>query len=131
MLNEREDTVCERCFFPWQDFSDILRQKNIPLFSIESKKFLKDFDILGFSIHHELCYTNILHMLSLAGLPFYSKDRTDDMPLIIAGGPCSLNPQPYADFFDLIIIGEGEESLNSLCSLYIEHKKQGFNRQSF
>jgi radical SAM family uncharacterized protein len=131
MLNEREDTVCERCFFPWQDFSDILRLKNIPLFSIESKKFIKDFDILGFSIHHELCYTNILHMLSLAGLPFYSKDRTDDMPLIIAGGPCSLNPQPYADFFDLIIIGEGEESLNSLCSLYIEHKKQGFNRQSF
>lgn len=124
MLNDREDTVCERCFFPWEDFSGELQKNNIPLFSIESKKSLKDFDILGFSIHHELCYTNILHMLMLANLPFYAKERNADMPLIIAGGPCTINPEPYAEFFDIVIIGEGEESLNSLCSLYIENKNE-------
>lgn len=123
MLNGRADTVCERCFFPWEDFTKELTANNIPLFSIESKKSLKDFDILGFSIHHELCYTNVLHMLKLAGLPFYSKDRGEEYPLVIAGGPCSINPEPYAEFFDLIIIGEGEESLNSLCSLYLNNKK--------
>lgn len=129
MLNERNDTVCERCFFPWQDFSKELENNNIPLFSIESKKALKDFDILGFSIQHELCYTNIIHMLKLAGLPYYSKDRSEDMPLIIAGGPCTINPEPYAEFFDLIIIGEGEESLNELAQLYIENK--GLSKKEF
>lgn len=121
MLNENEDIVCERCFYPWEDFSAELVKNSIPLFSIESKKSLADFDILGFSIHHELCYTNVLAMLKLSNLPFYAKDRTGNMPLIIAGGPCSLNPEPYAEFFDLIIIGEGEESLNSLCKLYIKN----------
>lgn len=131
MLNERDDTVCERCFMPWTDFSQALKEKSIPLFSIESKKYLKDFDILGFSIHHELCYTNILHMLALAGLPFYAKDRGNDFPLVIAGGPCSVNPEPYAEFFDLVIIGEGEESLNALCSLFIRHKEKGFDKEKF
>ena len=129
MLNSRTDTACERCFFPWEDFTKEIKANNIPLFSIESKKSLKEFDILGFSIHHELCYTNVLHMLKLAGLPFYSKDRGEDFPLVIAGGPCSINPEPYAEFFDLIIIGEGEESLNSLCSLYIQNKS--LNRAEF
>lgn len=133
MLNGREDTVCERCFFPWTDFSALLKQNNIPLFSIESKKALKDFDIIGFSIHHELCYTNILHMLKLADIPFYSRSRSDDMPLVIAGGPCSINPEPYAEFFDIIIIGEAENALYDLCSLYIEYKEsnKSFNRNDF
>lgn len=128
MLNDRPDTVCERCFMPWPDLSEILAKENIPLFSIESKKAVKDFDILGFSIHHELCYTNILHMLRLAGLPFYAKDRGKDMPLVIAGGPCSVNPEPYAEFFDLIVIGEGEDCLNSLLDLYLS---EGQNREEF
>jgi radical SAM superfamily enzyme YgiQ (UPF0313 family) len=97
------------------DFSAELISSGIPLFSIESKKSLADFDIIGFSIHHELCYTNILHMLNLAGIPFFSKDRGQDFPLVIAGGPCSVNPEPYADFFDIIVIGEGEEPLNRWC----------------
>ena len=122
MLNDRPDTVCERCFMPWPDLSEILIRQDIPLFSIESKKSLREFDILGFSIHHELCYTNILHMLRLAGLPFYARERGEGMPLVIAGGPCSVNPEPYAEFFDLIVVGEGEECLNSLLGLYLEEK---------
>lgn len=122
MLNERLDTVCERCFMPWPDLSEILEKENTPLFSIESKKSLRQFDILGFSIHHELCYTNILHMLRLAGIPFYARERGKDMPLVIAGGPCSVNPEPYAEFFDLIVVGEGEECLNSLLDLFLSEK---------
>ncbi len=121
-LNADKDTVCERCYAPWMDFSEELKKRNLPLMSIETKTPIKDFDILGFSIQYELAYTNILYMLDLAKIPFYARDRDDSFPLLIAGGPCSINPAPYADFFDLISIGEGEETLVELSALVKKFK---------
>lgn len=119
-LNEDKDIVCERCFAPWTDFGKLLRENDIPLMSIETRKPLKDFDILGFSIQYELSYTNILYMLDLAKIPYYSKDRDETYPLLVAGGPTSANPEPYADFFDIVMIGEGEEVNGEICKIFDE-----------
>lgn len=110
IINKSENFVCERCFAPWTDMGNILRRENIPLFSIETKKPLKDFDVVGFSVPYEMSYTNILYMLDLAKIPFYAKDRDDSYPIIVGGGPVSANPEPIIDFFDAFFIGEGEES---------------------
>ena len=110
IINADKDFVAERCFAPAQDLADRLRAENIPLLSIETKKPLKDFTVLGFSIGFELLYTNVLYMLDLAGIPFLAKDRGEDYPILLAGGPCSVNPEPFADFFDVIVCGEGEEA---------------------
>lgn len=109
ILNSKKDVVCERAFCPWPDFKEALVRNSMKLSSLESNTPLKDFDILGFSINNELNYTNILTMLSLSGIPFFSKDRNENFPLIIGGGNCTLNPEPIADFFDLFVIGEAEE----------------------
>lgn len=131
-VNSREDFVAERCFAPWTDFADAIRERNIPLMSVETKKPLKDFDILGFSVQHELIYTNILYMLDLAGIPFYAKERGEDFPVIIGGGPCSVNPMPYADFFDAVLIGEGETATAEFGELYRKHKNCGaFKKADF
>ena len=123
-LNSCDDIWCERTYTPWKDFGDILLAEKIPLYAHESGDALSDFDIIGFTLQYEMCYTNVLYTLELAGLPIYAKDRTDDMPIIIGGGPCSYNPEPVADFFDLFSIGEGEEALVEFTKLYISYKEE-------
>lgn len=117
ILNSTEDVVCERCFAPWIDMGKLLKENNICLPSIETKKPLKDFDLLGFSLQYELLYSNVLYMLDLANIPFYASMRGEEYPIIIAGGPCSANPEPVADFFDLICIGEGEEVIKKIAEI--------------
>ncbi|MDR1018109.1 MAG: TIGR03960 family B12-binding radical SAM protein [Lachnospiraceae bacterium] len=128
ILNEREDTWCERVYSPWTDADNIFREKNIPLFALESQDKLLDFDFIGFTIQYEMCYTNILQILDLAGIPLFANDRGEEFPIIIGGGPCTYNPEPIADFFDLFYIGEGETNLNELMDLY---KKFGKSKEKF
>lgn len=130
-LNSHENIWCERCYAPWPDMGELLREKNIPLYAHESGDALRDFDFLGFTLQYEMCYTNILYVLSLSGIPLLAADRTDE-PIVIGGGPCSYNPEPIADFFDIFNIGEGEESLAETVELYIEYKKthEKFDRDS-
>ncbi len=128
MLNEREDTTAERCFMPWVDLYQKLKENNLPLTAIESGDELKKFDLIGFSIQYELAYTNVVAMLDLAGLEYFSKDRKDSDPLIIAGGPCMANPEPYADFFDAMTVGEGEESLNQIVDEIKKAKREGIKK---
>ena len=122
LMNNEKDIWCERCFAPLADFEAQLRQNNLPLFALESGDGLKEFDIIGFTLQYELSYTNILNMLDLSGIPLKSRDRSETFPLIIAGGPCAVNPEPLADFIDLFVIGEGEEVTLELCRLIIENK---------
>ena len=103
-LNRRDDTYCERAFAPWIDMEEKMRQKNIPLFALESQQPLKDFDFIGFTLQYELCYTNLLNMLNLAGINIYSKERDENDPIIICGGSCAYNPEPLADFVDIFYI---------------------------
>lgn len=130
-LNKREDTYCERVFSPWVDLDKIMREESIPLFALESQDDLKDFDMLGFTVQYELSYTNILRILDLSNIPLYSKDRTEEDPLIIAGGPCTYNPEPIADFIDFFYIGEGEVKLNDVLDLYKSMKAEGKDRDAF
>ncbi|MDR2267421.1 MAG: TIGR03960 family B12-binding radical SAM protein [Christensenellaceae bacterium] len=122
ILNEMEDVVCQRCFAPAKDFGLAIKQNGIPLMSIETKKPLIEFDAIGFSVQYELSYTNIPYMLDLAGFPYYAKDRDDTYPILMAGGPCSANPEPYADFFDIVCIGDGEDLIVELAKILIAHK---------
>ncbi|MBP1560822.1 MAG: TIGR03960 family B12-binding radical SAM protein [Oscillospiraceae bacterium] len=131
LKNKRENFWCERVFAPWPDFEELMRKNNIPLYALESLDPVKEFDFIGFTIQYELCYTNILNMLDLAQLPVKAKDRTDDMPIVVAGGPCVCNPEPLADFIDLFIIGEGEEVNLELMDLYAEMKKKGCSKREF
>ena len=131
MFNRREDTWCERVYSPWPDLHSILKEKEIPLFALESQDPIKDFDFLGITIQYEMCYTNILQVLDLAQIPLLSKDRDDNCPIVIGGGPCSYNPEPIADFFDIFYIGEGEEKYDDLLNLYKKHKASGYSRSEF
>ncbi|MBO5247935.1 MAG: TIGR03960 family B12-binding radical SAM protein [Clostridia bacterium] len=128
ILNRRDDVWCERVFAPAPDMEGLMREKNIPLFGLESRDPIKDFDFIGFTLQYELSYTNVLNMLDLAGLPVLAAERTDDMPVVIAGGPCTVNPEPMADFIDLFNIGEGEETLLQLVDLWQEC---GGNKREF
>ena len=123
MLNRREDTFCERLFSPWVDLDKILREKNIPLFSLESQEAVKDADFLGITLQYEMCYTNILQVLELSQIPIYTNDRGEEFPIVIGGGPCAYNPEPLAPFFDIFYIGEGEVVYDKLLDLYKECKK--------
>ena len=131
MFNQWEDVYCERVYSPWLDLDRIMREEHIPLFALESQEPVKDFDFLGITIQYEMCYTNILQVLELSEISIYAKDRTEDMPIVIGGGPCVYNPEPIADFFDLFYIGEGETQYRTLIDLYKECKKNGDNRQDF
>lgn len=128
MLNDREDCVAERCFMPWVDLYQKLKEENVPLSAIESGDDLKVFDVLGFSIQYELAYTNVVAMLKLADIPYFAKDRGAEYPLIIAGGPCMANPEPYADFFDAMTVGEGEESLMEIIDTVKKAKEEGVSK---
>lgn len=129
--NAVEDFWCERVFAPDTDMETLLRENNLPLFALESRDPLCCFDFIGFTLQYEMCYTTILNMLDLAGIPLHADERGDDMPLVIAGGPCAYNPEPLADFFDIFILGEGEEVNIELMSLYREHKKKGYDKAAF
>lgn len=131
MFNQREDIYCERVYSPWMDLDAILREKNIPLFALESQEPVKQFDFLGITLQYEMCYTNILQILELSQIPLFSNDRTEDDPFVIGGGPCAYNPEPIADFFDFFYIGEGETSYFALMDLYKEHKQQKGSREDF
>src|SRR5512136_718348 len=123
LLNANNGIACERVFAPWVDMERILRGKKIPLSSLESSTPLKQFDILGFSLQYELCFTNVLNMLDLSNIPLLSKDRDDASPLVIAGGPLTFNPAPVADFFDALVIGDGEEAILEICDLALRWKE--------
>lgn len=130
-FNKREDVWCERLFSPWTDLDGILREKHIPLFALESQDPVKDFDLLGITLGYEMCYTNVLQLLDLSGIPLLSRERGEEDPLVIGGGACAYNPEPLADFFDLFYIGEGEISYNALFDTLIAHKKTGGTREEF
>ena len=131
MLNRRDDVWCERLYSPWPDLHKILKEQDIPLFSLESQEPVKDADFLGITIQYEMCYTNILQILDLSHIPMFAKDRNWDVPIVIGGGPCVYNPEPIADFFDLFYIGEGEISYDALLDLYKTMRKSGATREEF
>ena len=131
MFNRREDTYCERVYSPWPDLHKIMKDENIPLFALESQDPIKCFDFLGITLQYEMCYTNILQILDLSQIAIYSKDRKEEDPIVIGGGPCTYNPEPLADFFDLFYIGEGEISYNQLLDLYKEKKAGKLTRKEF
>ena len=114
LVNQRKDLVAERVYAPWVDMEEAMRAAGIPLFSLETRHALREFDVVGFSLQHELNYSNVLNMLDLGGIPVLARERGPQMPLVIAGGSCAYNPEPMADFFDLFVIGEGEEVLVEL-----------------
>lgn len=122
---------CERVFMPLPDMEEQMRKNDIPLYGLESLEPIKDFEFIGFTLQYELCYTNILSMLDLAGLPVFSKDRKDLFPIIMGGGPCVCNAEPIADFFDLFVLGEGEEVNLELMELALECKKNGADKAEF
>lgn len=131
MFNKRSDTYCERVYSPWIDLDRIMREKNIPLFAIESQDPIKDFDFLGITLQYEMCYTNVLQVLDLSGIPLIATERNEDDPIVIGGGPCAYNPEPIADFFDIFYMGEGETAYDQLLEFYKENKKKGGSRKQF
>ncbi len=131
MFNRREDVWCERVYSPWVDLDKIMRKKKIPLFALESQDPIKDFDFLGITLQYEMCYTNVLQILDLSGIPLFADRRGEADPIIIGGGPCACNPEPLADFFDLFYIGEGETSYYALIDAYKAHKNAGGSRREF
>ena len=131
MFNRMEGVWCERVYSPWLDLDAIMRKEGIPLFALESQDPIKDFDFLGITIQYEMCYTNILQVLDLAQIPLLAKDRDESHPIVIGGGPCSYNPEPIADFFDLFYIGEGETRYGELIELYRECREKKLSRKEF
>jgi radical SAM family uncharacterized protein len=131
LLNEREDCYCERVFAPWTDMEEKMRQNNIPLYALESKDPIKDFDFVGFTLQYEMSFTNIVNMLDLAGIPLTSDKRSDSDSFVCAGGPCAYNPEPLADIIDFFMMGEGEEVINEVMDAYGKWKGTGRSRQEF
>ena len=131
MLNDTDGVVCERAFAPSVDMAEKMRQNGLRLFSLETRRQFVDFDIVGFSIGFELAYTNVLYMMDLAGVPFYAADRGEEYPLIVAGGPCMVNPAPILAFFDAILVGEGEVNLASFVELHRKCKAEGLTKKEF
>lgn len=128
-INKREDAYCERVYSPWPDLDKIMREKSIPLFSLETQTPIKEFDFLGITLQYEMCYTNILQILELSGIPIWAKERTLEDPIVFGGGPCSYNPEPIAEFFDVFYIGEGETRYHDIFELYKKLRNQGASRE--
>ena len=131
ILNNRVDTVCETAYAPWEDMAQILREEDLPLFSSETRRPMCDFDMIGFSMQYELSYTTVLYMLRLGKVKLLAEDRGENDPVVMAGGPCVVNPLPLVDFIDLFSIGDGEQTLDELAALYNENKKAGGTRGDF
>ncbi|MFO7923600.1 MAG: hypothetical protein R6U58_07900, partial [Bacteroidales bacterium] len=124
-LNEKQDCVCERFFAPSLDMETVLKEKNVPLFTLESQIPVKNFDLVGFSMSSELNYTNLLNLLELSGIPLFSKDRKDNFPLVIVGGSCSFNPAPLVPFVDAFVIGEGEDAMSEIADVLKGWQRDG------
>ncbi len=131
VMNEMDGVWCQRVFAPWGDMEEAMRQHDIPLWALESGKAVKDFDMIAFTIGYEMCYTNILNMLNLAGVPLYARDRKGLNQMVFAGGVCTFNPEPLADFIDFFSLGEGEESTVEIVSLYDRAKAEGWSKETF
>ena len=131
MFNQREDVWCERVYSPWLDLHKIMKEEQIPLFALESQDPIRDFDFLGITIQYEMCYTNILQILDLSRIPIHSRDRGETDPIVIGGGPCTYNPEPLAEFFDIFYIGEGETVYDELLDAYKEYRAAGKSRLEF
>lgn len=131
MFNQREDVWCERVYSPWLDLHKIMKEEQIPLFALESQDSIRDFDFLGITIQYEMCYTNILQILDLSRIPIHSRDRGETDPIVIGGGPCTYNPEPLAEFFDIFYIGEGETVYDELLDAYKEYRAAGKSRLEF
>ena len=131
MFNQREDVWCERVYSPWLDLHKIMKEEQIPLFALESQDPIRDFDFLGITIQYEMCYTNILQILDLSQIPHHSRDRGEADPIVIGGGPCTYNPEPLAEFFDIFYIGEGETVYDELLDAYKEYRAAGKSRIEF
>ena len=131
LFNRRPEVWCERVYSPWPDLDRIMREKQIHLFALESQDPIRDFDFLGITIQYEMCYTNILQVLDLSEIPLHAVDRKEDDPIVIGGGPCTYNPEPIAEFFDLFYIGEGEIAYDDLFVLYKMKKATGMTRKEF
>jgi len=131
LLNEREDTYCERVFAPWVDMEEKMRENDIPLFAMETHDPVSGFDFIGLTLQYEMSYTNIVNMLDLAGIPIYSRDRTREHPFVCAGGPCAYNPEPLADIIDFFMLGEGEEIINEVMDAYCIWKEESVSREEF
>ena len=114
-----EEDAYLRVFMPWVDMKALMEQENVPLFSMENRRALGDFDVIGFTLQYEMSYTNVLNMLDLAKIPLRASERSESDPIVIGGGPCAYNPEPVADFFDLFNIGEGENMLPAIVRLYM------------
>ncbi len=131
ILNEREDTYCERVFAPWIDMEEEMRKAGVPLFTNETHTPVKEFDFLGITLQYEMCYSNVLNMLSLSGIPLLSSDRGEDDPFVNGGGPCAYNPEPLADIFDFFTMGEGEDVIGELMDAFNEWKEEGGTRKDY
>ncbi len=131
LFNEREDIWCERVFAPWTDFEKVMRDNDIPLFALESRDSIKNFDFIGFTLQYEMSYSNIVNMIDLAGIPLKSADRKELSPLVVAGGPCVCNAEPLADFVDIFFLGEGEEVDLKVIDLYKEYKAKNATKEEF
>ena len=131
VVNSRSDALMERVFAPWPDMEEKMRLHKLPLYALESRRPVLEFDVVGFTLQYEMSYTNILNMLDLAGIPLRAERRGEDYPLIIAGGPCAYNPEPLADFIDLFVIGEGEEAIGDFLVLYQETKNSNLSKREF
>jgi radical SAM family uncharacterized protein len=131
MFNRYDDVWCERVYSPWPDLDRIMRQENIRLFGLESQEPISDLDFLGITLQYEMCYTNVLQVLDLGGIPLINTERGENDPIVIGGGPCSYNPEPIAPFFDLFYMGEGETTYRELFDLYKENRKKGQSREDF
>ena len=131
-LNEEKDIWCERVFAPWLDMQEKMKEHSLPLTALESGDKVSDFDFLGFTLQYELCYTTVLNVMQLSGMPIKAAERGEEFPIVIGGGHCAYNPEPVAEFFDIFSIGEGEEALVELCRLHIDMKKSGdYTKEKF
>ena len=128
-INLREDTYCERTFAPWPDMEELMRENDIPLFTLETKDALNDFDILGFTLQYEMSYTNVLNMLDMCNIPIRASERSENDPIVMAGGPCAYNPEPLYDIVDFFEIGEGEEMMNDVLDVYKKYKGKGKKKE--
>lgn len=131
MFNKRENVACERVYSPWTDLDAVMREKKIPLFTLESQRPVREFDFLGITLQYEMCYTNVLQILDLSGIPLHADERTWEDPIVIGGGPCAYNPEPIAPFFDLFYIGEGETVYFDLLDTYKASRESGDSRMEF
>ncbi len=131
MFNRREDTYCERVYSPWPDLDAVMRKERIPLFTLETQSPVSDMDMLAITIQYEMCYTNILQVIDLSGIPIMAKDRVKGDTFVIGGGPCTVNPEPIADFFDMFYIGEAETSYDALLEIYKQYKHSDMSREEF